>query len=171
MKKSTSIYVLLILSVLISASHLSLKPLDNGRILVLDGMEIDIFGMAKNQWTKLTRNCTKISNLSSEDKNYQAAMMVIKAYSPPNSESLQIASAWSSDGWMLVEAEFTNLLPAVVAIKIANNQPQIIPTAIWSGQTHPWKAAPHIRDYIVKQAPDIPAALTHCFDPQSQFFQ
>lgn len=47
MKKSTSIYVLLIVSVLIGGSHFSLKPLDNGRILVLDGMEIDLLGIAK----------------------------------------------------------------------------------------------------------------------------
>jgi len=171
MKKSTSIYVLLIVSVLIGASHFSLKPLDNGRILVLDGMEIDLLGIAKNQWTRHTRNCADISLLKSDDEKYQLAKKLISEYSPPQTQTIQIASALTSGDWLLVEAEFTNLLPAVVTIKFENNQPAIVPNAIWSGQTHPWKAAPHIRDYIAKQSPDVPMALINCFDPQSRSFK
>jgi hypothetical protein len=51
-----------------------------------------------------------------------------------------------------------------------NSQPFIVPHAVWSGYTQSWTAAPYIRSYIEQQAPQMPAALTRCFDPQSQSF-
>jgi hypothetical protein len=70
-----------------------------------------------------------------------------------------------------VEVESDVLLPAVVALKQSNGEFTIIPNAIWSGYTQPWVAAPFIRDYLSRQAPDMPADLLACFTPQSKSFQ
>jgi hypothetical protein len=71
---------------------------------------------------------------------------------------------------MLIEVEFDTLLPAVVTLKETQGEWSVVPNAIWSGHTHPWVAAPWIRNYLSKQAPDMPANLLECFTPQSKSF-
>ena len=139
--------------------------------MVVDGREIDVAGIAGDQWTQITRNCSDVLRLGPADKNYQIALSLIRAYSPPHSKSVRLAGAWGVDQWVLAEAEFDDLLPAVVLINFSGVEPQIIGNAVWSGYTKPWKAAPFIRDYLVRQAPDLPPTLAACFDPQSLSFK
>ena len=68
------------------------------------------------------------------------------------------------------EAEFAELLPAVVLIDFSGAEPHIVSNAVWSGYTKPWKAAPFIREYLVRQVPELPPSLAACFDPQSPSF-
>lgn len=171
MKRRTSVWVLLTLILAITASHIGCTARDNGTLMVVDGREIDVAGIAGDQWTQITRNCSDVLRLGPADKNYQIALSLIRAYSPPHSESVRLAGAWGVDQWVLAEAEFDDLLPAVVLINFSGVEPQIIGNAVWSGYTKPWKAAPFIRDYLVRQAPDLPPTLAACFDPQSLSFK
>ena len=171
MKKRTSLAVLLLVTLAVAASHLGWVTRDNGTLMVLDGREIDVVGMANDQWTQWTRNCQGVARLQPADTRYQTAVALISAYSPPHSADLRNASVWAMDDWLLAEAEFAALLPAVVSIHLAGGQAQIMSQAVWSGYTKPWKAAPFIREYLVRQAPEMPSALAACFDPQSTSFK
>ena len=150
--------------------HVEWTTDENGTLLVIDNNRIDFFGSVNDQWNRVTRNCNAVTRLSPKDERYGIAESLIKNYSPPNSQSAMIASAWSMELWTLVEVEFKDLLPAVVLIQTTNGQSTIVPNAVWSGYTKPWAAAPHIRNYIEKQMPQMPVALTRCFDPQSLSF-
>ena len=43
---------------------------------------------------------------------------------------------------------------------------RILPEAMWSGTTHPLHEASFIRRYMRLRAPEAPADLIRCFDPQ-----
>jgi hypothetical protein len=151
--------------------HMEWTSSENGTLLVIDNRAFDFFGAVDNQWNRLTRSCHTVNRLTATQEKYQSALSLIKNYSPPNSMSAKIASAWSLDTWTLVEVEFADLLPAVVLIHTQNDQPSIVPNAVWSGYTKPWKSAPYIRKYIFKNADGLPQALPDCFEPQSLSFQ
>lgn len=85
--------------------------------------------------------------------------------------NLSKEGAWTIDAWTLFEIEFTDLLPAEVLIQTKEGKSFIVPTAVWSGYTKPWKSAPCIRKYITNNASKVPLALTNCFEPQSLSFQ
>jgi hypothetical protein len=146
-------------------------PTDNGTLLSIDGRKVDVLGELKNAWVSQTRNCKDVTQVNADGAVYRQALSLIQAYSPPSSHSAKIASAWSSGPWLVVEVEFETLLPAVVTLKASNGEFTIVPNAIWSGYTQPWVAAPFIRDYLSRQAPDMPADLVKCFTPQSKSFQ
>jgi hypothetical protein len=171
MKKRTSLSVLLLLIVAVAASHIGWAARDNGTLMVLDGREIDVAGIASDQWTQMTRNCNGVVRLQPVDENYQATARLIRDYSPPHSESVRLASVWSRGKWVVAEAEFVDLLPAVVLLDFSRGEPKIVSNAIWSGYTKPWKGAPFIRDYMLRQVPDLPPSLVACFDPQSLSFR
>ena len=171
MKKRTSLSVLLLVCVAVIGSHIAWVSRDNGTLMVVDGLELDVVGSAHNRWTQITRNCSSVVRLGSGDPQVAMAASLIAAYSPPQSASVRLASVWVAGAWVLAEAEFENLLPAVVLIDSSGVAPHIVGDAVWSGYTKPWKAAPFIRGYLAKQAPDAPSALMQCFEPQSLSFQ
>ena len=171
MKKQVSITLLCLSLLVVTSIHVDLKHGENGKLLVIDEHPIDVVGITRNQWNKLTRRCDSVQKLSSDQVSYKLAKELIQSYSPPSSESAQIASAWFTDGWILAEVEFNELFPAVVLIKNTGTDAYIVPQAVWSGYTKPWKAAPHIRQYLAHQAKEMPAALLNCFEPQSKSFK
>jgi len=171
MKRSTSVLVLVTVFLVVAVSHIDWVTRDNGNLVVLDGKEIDLAGILKNQWTQITRNCEGVVRLAPADDEYQISADLIKSYSPPQSKSVQIAGVWSLGNWTLAEAEFVDLLPAVVLIDFSGEAPQIISNAVWSGYTQPWKAAPFIRAYLMRQVPGLPLKLASCFEPQSASFR
>ncbi len=171
MKRCTSLSVLLLVFLVVAGSHIGWTSRDNGILLVLDGREIDLAGSASDQWNRISRNCDGVVRLQPADEKYQIATRLIQAYSPPQSQSVRLAGVWSMGKWGLAEAEFVELLPAVVLIDFAESEPHIIGNAIWSGYTKPWKAGPFIRGYLRRQAPELPPALVHCFEPQSLSFR
>ena len=170
MNKRVALPLLLLVLVGVSASHLSVKSADNSHLLVLDGLEIDVLGRIKNQWAAATTSCQAVAQLQATDPAYAKAVKLIQSYSPPSSQSAQIASLWTMGAWTLAEVEFKDLVPSVVALQTVNGEPQILPRAIWSGYTRPWVAAPFIRDYLASRAPEIPVTLLNCFKPQSRSF-
>jgi len=171
MKNTASIAILLITLVAVFFQHIEWKSSENGTLLVIDNKEFDLLGSIDNQWNRFTRSCKTVTQLSPSLENYHTSERLIKNYSPPQSKTANIASAWSAEDWILVEVEFTDLLPAVVLIQTKDNQSYIVPNAVWIGYTKPWKSAPYIRKYISKNGNGMPSSLTDCFEPQSQSFQ
>lgn len=158
-------YVLLIVIVGVMLNHFSFSQKENGWLLNVDGREIDAIGMAQEKWVKLTRNCSQVKQLEAKSDSYLAVQKLIQEYSPPSSESAHIIKLLTLQDWYLAEVEFKELLPAVVLMDTDKGQPRMVPHAIWSGETHPWLAAPFIRKYLTSQAPQSPWQLLTCFDP------
>jgi hypothetical protein len=90
---------------------------------VVDGREIDVAGIAGDQWTQITRNCRGVLRLGPTDESYEIALSLIRAYSPPHSKSVRLAGAWGVDQCVLDEAEFDDLFPAVVLINFSGFEP------------------------------------------------
>lgn len=170
MKKNAYLSLLTVTLLVVISIHVHLTTNENGTLLVIDNKPIDFLGAINNQWNRVRRTCNAVTRLSPKEEKYQMAESLIKNYSPPNSQNAVIAGAWSMESWTLVEVEFKDLLPAVVLIQTTDMQSIIIPNAVWSGYTQPWISAPYIRNYIEQQVPQMPVALTHCFEPQSQSF-
>jgi hypothetical protein len=171
MNKRVSLIVLCVVALGVISGHVSWVQKENGYLLVLDAREIDIMGEAKNDWVRSTRNCDGVWRLDHEDQRYLEVAQTIKAYSPPHSESAQLASVWTTGIWTLAEVEFKNLLPAVVLMKSIGGISTIMPNAVWSGYTRPWKAAPYIREYLSKNSRETPVSLFECFEPHSKAFR
>ena len=171
MKKKALVALLSASLVAVFFLHIEWTSTENGILLIIDGREIDFFGTVNNQVNRLTRSCNAVTRLTPSQEKYYIALSLIKNYSPPNSMSAMIASAWTVESWTLVEVEFADLLPAVVLIQTNENQSYIVPNAVWSGYTIPWKSAPYIRQYISRNGVGVPQSLTECFEPKSQSFQ
>jgi hypothetical protein len=171
--KNRRISVLVLIAVLVGVlfSHVGYKNTENGLLLVVDAKEIDLIGDLNNRWTSLITPCDSVARLEVGDPDFQEALEALRQYSPPQSQKAKVASIWQMGNWMLVESEFEDLLPALVLLERVDNHPQIVPQALWSGYTIPFKAAPFIRQYIKKQSPNTPTQLLNCFKPQSASFQ
>ena len=170
MKKNVYLVLLAVTLLAVISIHVHWTTNENGTLLVIDNKPVDLLGAIHNQWNRVSRTCSAVTRLSPKDTKYQIAETLIRNYSPPSSQTAVVAGAWSMESWTLVEVEFQDLLPAVVLIQATENQTLIVPNAVWSGYTQPWAAAPYIRNYIEQQVPQLPVALTRCFDPQSQSF-
>jgi hypothetical protein len=170
MKRKAYLALLAVTLLAVISIHVHWTTNENGSLLVIDNKPVDLLGAVNNQWNRITRTCSAVTRLSPKEAKYQVAELLIRNYSPPSSQTAVIAGAWSMESWTLVEVEFQDLLPSVVLIHTTDNQMRIVPNAVWSGYTQPWTAAPYIRNYIEQQAPQMPVALTRCFDPQSQSF-
>jgi len=171
MNRRISLIVLLLVLVGVVLSHLSWTNADNGPLLLVDGRPVDALGGLSNRWTAWSTRCDLVKRLSPDDAHYIQAKEQIKNYSPPSSEFLSIASVWALSDWILVEVEFKELLPSLVVLQRTQGEWAILPRAVWSGYTKPWKAGPFLRHYIGKQVPELPSELSGCFVPQSQSFQ
>ena len=169
MSKRVSIYVLLLVSLGVFLSHVSVRKKDNGYVVAVDERELDVLGMAQQQWVQLRRNCTRVSTQPMHHAVRQTVQQAVQAYSPPHSSSARVLNLWSTEQWALAELAFDGLLPAVVLFKLNDGQAEIIPNAIWSGDTRPWLAVPLIRRYIKEKEPQAPAELLDCFGPLNQF--
>ena len=164
MKPHVALPVLAITAVLVGLSHVQWLPTDNGHLLAIDGRAVDVRGWLADTANRLQRDCTSVQALSEQDAAH--ALAAVRAYSPPASNSARLKAAWRSGPWLLVEAQFDTLLPSVVLMRDVAGQVQIEPQGIWSGETHPWRAAPLIRNYLAQQVPTVPPALLACFEPQ-----
>jgi hypothetical protein len=68
------------------------------------------------------------------------------------------------DDWLLAQVVSDRLMPAVAALKIDGPDIALVPRGVWSGNTAPWVAAPWVRDYLRRQVPQLPTALTDCLE-------
>lgn len=170
-KKRVSLAVLGLVFVGVVSSHVSWEHKDNGYLMVISGREVDFLGTLRNGLNRTWRSCERVSFLAAHDPRFVQAKATIQAYSPPQSSSAQLAGVWAAEDWTLAEVEFAQLLPAVVLMHTTNGATAIVPGAVWSGYTRPWKAAPHIRRYLSQQGGSAPRDLFDCFEPQSASFR
>lgn len=169
MNKRVALVSLAVTCGLVASLHLSWVEHDNGHLLQVDGNPIDLMGEIGEQWNRITRQCHHVRRVSSGESVHAQALAAIAGYSPPHSASAQLVSLWTRGEWLLAEVEFQELFPAVVLIHQSPHL-TIVPHAVWSGVTKPWKAAPHIRHYLSEKASGVPSDLFRCFDPQSRAF-
>lgn len=117
---------------------------------MVDGREVDAIGVAQDKWVKLTQNCSRVRSVDAQTPELLTLLQLIRGYSPPASESAQFIRVAISGNWASVEVKFKSkdLLPDVVLNDQTVQPPKIVPNAIWSGETHPWRPAPFVRQYI-----------------------
>ena len=61
MRKRTSAWVLLLVAAGVLLSHLSWEEKDNGHLLLVDGVPLDVVGIARDRWTQLNRQCAAVA--------------------------------------------------------------------------------------------------------------
>lgn len=166
MKRHVALTALALTALVVGLSHLQWLPTDNGYLLAIDGRAVDVQGWVADAHNRLRRDCAAVQTLNVQDPLYAQALAAVRDYSPPASKSARLQAAWRAGPWLLVEAQFDALLPSVVLLRDMAGRVQIEPQGIWSGQTHPWRAAPLIRHYLTQQVPTAPPALLACFEPQ-----
>ena len=165
MKPRAAIAALVATAAWVTLSHFDWEKSDNGVLLLVDGRAVDAQGWLSDRFNRMQRDCREVSQLPPQDERLLAATLALKTHSPPDSETVRITAAWTAGSWMIVEAAFDTLLPAVVLLKQVDSQWTIATQGIWSGQTHPWQAAPLIRSYLAGRVPDAPRPLLACFEP------
>jgi hypothetical protein len=166
MKRHVALIALTLTALGVGLSHLQWLPTDNGHLLAIDGRAVDVQGWVADTHNRLRRDCAAVQTLNVQDPLHAQALAAVRDYSPPASKSARLQAAWRAGPWLLVEAQFDALLPSVVLLRDVAGRVQIEPQGIWSGQTHPWRAAPLIRHYLTQQVPTAPPALLACFEPQ-----
>lgn len=167
MKRHVAVAALLVTAIGVTLSHLGWEHTDNGPLLRLDGRPLDVQGWLQDSLNRLRRDCRAVTPLQASDARLAGALAVIQGYSPPASDSGRVKAAWINGDWLLAELAFDDLLPAVVLLQAQGTGWAVAPGGIWSGETHPWRAAPLIRAYLARQVPAAPAALLACFEPST----
>lgn len=152
-------------------SHVQLQRLDESLLLHVDGRPVDVLGAWDNLRTRALRRCTDVQRVSPDDAAAQAVLAALRGYSEPDSRSARLHRTWRSGDWWLVEARFDALEPAAVLLRTQDERIRVVDTAVWSGPTEPWQPGPLMRQYLLARAPDAPAALLDCFDPDDALFQ
>jgi hypothetical protein len=166
MKPHVALTALMATLIAVTVSHLEWVQADGGHLLMVDGRPLDAEGLLRNQMNSLLRNCTDVQVLQADDKRLPLALQALKKFSPPASQSARVAAASARSDWMLLEVEFDDLQPAAVLMQKDGADWVVAQRGIWSGQTHPWLAATHIRAYLARQVESAPADLLACFDPK-----
>lgn len=167
MRRHVGITVLLVLSVGLAVQHVRLDRQDNGWLLNVYGSPVDVQGRiadAKSSLQRLTLPCQTLQTVPSDTQSQ--VLRTIQRHSPPDSDSAQLLQVSTTGAWALAEVGFSKLSPAVVLLEFADGMWRIPATGIWSGTTHPWRASPLIRNYLLSRNPSAPAALLHCWQAQ-----
>jgi hypothetical protein len=166
MKPHVALTALMATVIAVTVSHLEWVQADGGHLLMVDGRPLDAEGWLRNQMNSLLRNCTDVQVLQADDQRLPLALQALKNFSPPASQSARVTAASARSDWMLLEVEFDDLQPAAVLMQKDGADWVVAQRGIWSGQTHPWLAATHIRAYLARQVASAPADLLACFDPK-----
>ena len=171
MKPRMAIALLLATAIGVTLSHLEVQATDHGFLLDVDGRPVDVQGWWSDTLNGLQRDCARVQRVPVQDAQLTPALRALQEESPPASLTARITGAWMTGTvtgtWLLVQAEFDELLPAVVLMQSRDGGWTVVPQGVWSGQTHPWRAGPLIRSYLQGRVPNAPSALLHCFEPQA----
>jgi hypothetical protein len=165
MKRRVGLTLLLVLGLGLTAQHVRLETQDGGWLLNVYEAKLDLKGYAQDQLAqlqRLTHDCP-----AQADAATQAALLAaIQAYSPPDSASAKLVYAVTHNSLAWVEVWFDTLSPAVVILEPAQDGWRILPTGIWSGTTHPWRASPLIRQFLLDRNPHLSAEVLACWQVQ-----
>jgi len=171
MKKHVALTLLLVTTLGVLNAHVDVPRVDGRRFVSTQGQLYDAIGWSEDLWTRSTRSCSQVRALGRTEPGYAQALAAIQAYSPPDSQSARLRQLQQTGDWLLAEVEFDELSPAVVVLQLQGEGVVVLPTAIWSGDTQPWRPAPLIRRHLHTQAPLMPQTLLDCLDPQVGLFQ
>ena len=171
MKKHVALTLLLVTTLGVLNAHVDVPRVDGRRFVLTQGQMYDAIGWGEDLWTRTTRRCSQVRTLGSTELVHAQALAAIQAYSPPDSHSARLRQLQQAGDWLLAEVEFEQLSPAVVVLQVQSGRVVVLPTAIWSGDTQPWRPAPLIRRHLQTQAPLLPRALLDCLNPQVGLFQ
>ncbi len=173
MKRHVAAIVLAVATVLVIDLHADWRRADNGVLLRVGEQDVDVLGHARQAWTRLSRHCAGVQALRSGDAEWETALSAVRDYSPPDSHSAQLIAPTRQGDWLLGQVNSDVLMPAVVTLRAQGPQLRLVPNGVWSGSTWPWLPTPWVRDYLVRQVPDLPDTLTDCLeiDARSQLLQ
>lgn len=173
MKRHVAVIVLAVTTALVIDLHVDWRRADNGVLLRVGEQDVDVLGHARQIWTRLTRRCDGVQPLRAGSPEWETALNAIRDYSPPDSRSARLIALTRQGDWLLGQVNSDILMPAVVTLQARGADLNLVPNGIWSGSTWPWLPTPWIRDYLMRQAPGLPVALTDCLeiDAASQLLQ
>jgi hypothetical protein len=171
MKRHVALTLLIITTLGVVDAHVDLNEVDGRSFLATQGRLYDPLGWLEDQANALTRSCGAVQRVDLKDSGALAALARIREFSPPQSHSAQLHQVLRSGPWWLAEVSFDALNPAVVLLHGSAEAMKIVEPAIWSGSTQPWRVAPRIRRHLRAGAPDMPAQLAACLEPQTGLFE
>lgn len=164
MKRHVALIVLALTAAVVIDLHVDWRRADNGMLLRVGEQDIDAWGHARETWTRLTRRCKSVQALRADDPAWDAAQTAVRAYSPPDSQTARVVALTREGEWLLAQVVSDTLMPAVVTLRSQGQAPALVPHGVWSGNTAPWIATPWVRDYLRRQVPQLPPALTDCLE-------
>jgi len=164
MKRHVALVALVVTAAVVIDLHIDWRRADNGVLLRVSEHDVDVWGQMRQAWTVFTRRCGRVQTLQAGDPVWDRAVTTIRDYSPPDSRSAQVVDLIRQDDWLLAQVVSDRLMPAVAALKIDGPDITLVPRGVWSGNTAPWVAAPWVRDYLRRQVPQLPPALTDCLE-------
>jgi hypothetical protein len=171
MKKHVAITLLVLTALGVLKAHVSVERQDGAYFLTYQGQKHDVLGAFLNQGNTVLRQCRDVRKIDASSPLAGLSLAAIQNYSRPESQSAHLLVLLQQDAWLLAEAEFTTLNPAVVLLHSDQERVSVVEGAIWSGTTAPWTAAPFIRRYISDRAHQAPTELLDCFDPVGALFK
>lgn len=137
-----------------------LRPYEGSWLIVTKDHVYDFVGPIRAGYTRLTRDCSSVSNLSPASAMWQpirARLGEYGSHSPATPRQiLQVGN------WYLSHSEFEMSEPGVVLLEQTSLGLQ--PRAEWSGSAAPFKDEPAMWEYLGKNAPQAPTSLIECFE-------
>ncbi len=164
MKRHVALVALVVTAAVVIDLHVDWRRADNGVLMRVGEHDVDVWGQMRQAWAGFSRRCGRVQTLRAGDPVWERAQTTIRDYSPPDSRSAQVVDLIRQDDWLLAQVVSDRLMPAVVALKIDGPDIALVPRGVWSGNTAPWVAAPWVRDYLRRQVPQLPPALTDCLE-------
>jgi len=140
---------------------------DQRLLLTLNGEPFDVVGSVTESWGRLLSNCSSVKWIDNESGVARAVLRVIQQHSPPDSFSAKIVRIDMLHDWLLVEATLETLPPVLVLMRASRDESlSFEAAAIWSGTSQPWRIVPFAANFLRSRAPDAPADLLRCAQPQ-----
>jgi hypothetical protein len=171
MRRRVGLVVLLGLSVGLLTQHVRVEQHDHGWLLNIYESQVDVQGHLSDSWSRVNRLTRPCQTLQTVPISTQSPLLqAIQLYSPPDSQSAHLLQVALHGPWALAEVSFDKLSPAVVLLKQTDGVWRIPETGVWSGTTHPWRASPFIRSYLLSRNPSAPTDLLLCWQAKHPFW-
>lgn len=167
MKKHVALTVAVITAVLVIDSHVDLTERDGRTALLVNGRLHDVHGWLAETGNRIVRRCEAVRPPA--DADAQAMLSAVRGYSPPDSHDGRLVQAWQLGTWAVAEVHFSRLKPTLVVLR-QTPQWRVLPQAVWSGSTAPWRVNDFVRRYLQQQAPEVPGELLACMDVEPLHF-
>jgi hypothetical protein len=166
-KRHVALSVALLTALLVLQSHVEPVERDGRTALLVSGRLHDVQGWWAESVNRLTRRCTPVQ--APDPAQAQALLAAVRQYSPPDSRDARLQQAWQLGDWAIAEVHFARLKPTLVVLQRAPGW-QVLPQAVWSGSTAPWRIHDFVRRYLRQQAPGVPEALLACLELEPMHF-